>query len=147
MTFVDKLKAYKMLKFLEVFKNPLCYIGVLGTVAFVISMILAGISLFGIHKLCVLCVVTYVIDLIIALIATKGMFKNIILAFKTTFIDFIDGAKKYFKTFMVLMLLAIGFLTYTGVSLDFVPHIKQRKQIVKYIKNTFRLCTICIVFA
>lgn len=142
LTFVDKLKEIKFLRFLEVFKNPISYIAVLGVVAFVVSMILAGISLFGIHKLCILCVVTYLIDLIIALIATNGMFKNIILAFKTTIIDFVNGAKKYFKTFIILMLISTAFLTYSGVSLNFVPHIKQRKDIMKYRKikvNPYRV--------
>ena len=49
LTFVDKLKQVKFLSFLEVFKTPQAYITTLGTVAFTVSMILAGISLFGIH--------------------------------------------------------------------------------------------------
>ena len=61
LTIVDKLKQIKFLKFLEVFKNPVSYITMLGTVAFACSMVLAGLSLFKIHKLCVLCVITYFI--------------------------------------------------------------------------------------
>lgn len=132
LTFVDKLKNLKFLKFLEVFKNPKAYIAILGALSFTISMILAGISLFVIHKVCILCVATYFIDLIIATIAADGMFKNIVMAFKTTFVDFIDGAKKYTKTFVVLLVLATSFLAYTGITLDFVPHIKKRKEILKY---------------
>lgn len=142
LTFVDKLKNIKFLSFLEVFKSPKAYIATLGTIAFLVSMSLAGISLFVIHKLCILCVVTYFIDLTIALIATDGMFKNIVSAFKTTFIDFIDGAKKYTKTFIILLLIAISFLTYSGITLNFVPHIKQRKEILKYAKikyNPYRV--------
>lgn len=137
LTFVDKLKQVKFLSFLEVFKAPQAYITTLGTIAFTVSMILAGISLFGIHKLCVLCVATYFIDFVIALIAADGLFKNILNAFKTTFIDFIDGAKKYTKTFIVLLLIATSFLAYTGISLKFVPHIKQRREILKYTKIKF----------
>lgn len=137
LTFVDKLKHVKFLSFLEVFKTPQAYIATLGTVAFTVSMILAGISLFGIHKLCVLCVATYFIDFVIALIAADGLFKNILNAFKTTFVDFIDGAKKYTKTFIVLLLIATSFLAYTGISLKFVPHIKQRREILKYTKIKF----------
>ena len=137
LTFVDRLKQVKWLKFLEVFKNPLAYMTFLGTIAFLISMILAGISVFGIHKICILCVVTYVIDFIIALIAADGMFKNIVAGFKTTFFDFIDGVKMYFKTFIVLLILAISFLTYSGVTLNFVPHIKHRNEILKYNKIKF----------
>ena len=137
LTFVDKLKQVKFLSFLEVFKTPQAYIATLGTIAFTVSMILAGISLFGIHKLCVLCVATYFIDFVIALIAADGLFKNILKAFKTTFVDFIDGAKKYTKTFIVLLLIATSFLAYTGISLKFVPHIKQRREILKYTKIKF----------
>lgn len=137
LTIVNKLKTLPILKFLQVFKEPNAYIATLGTIAFVASMILAGISLFGIHKLCILCVVTYFIDLIIAVIAADGMFKNILLSIKTTILDFIAGVKSYTKTFIVLLLLFVGFLTYSGVTLNFVPHIKLRKDIQSYRKIKF----------
>ena len=130
LTFVEKLKNIKFLKFLEVFKNPMAYITVLGTVAFACSMILAGISIWGIKKLCILCVVTYFIDFLIALIATKGL-KEYFLSFKTTILDFISGAKNYPKTFVVLLIFAVSFLTYSGVTNNFVPHIKKSKEIKK----------------
>lgn len=142
LTFVDKLKQIKWLRFLEVFKTPFAYMTFLGTIAFIVSMILAGISLFGIHKLCILCVVTYVIDFVIALIAADGMFKNIVAGFKTTFVDFIEGAKKYFKTFIVLLILSASFLAYSGITLNFVPHIKRKNEILKYNKikyNPYRV--------
>ena len=82
LTFVEKLKNIKIFSFLEVFKEPKAYIGFLGTLAFIFSMVLAGISIFKLHKICILCIATYVIDFIIALIATNGMFKNILKAFK-----------------------------------------------------------------
>ena len=132
LTIVDKLKKFKLLKFLEVFKNPMSYITFLGTIAFACSMVLAGLSLFKIHKLCVLCVITYIIDLIIALVASSGKFKVIVNDFKTAFIDFIDGAKKYTKTFIVLLILAVSFLCYSGMTYNFVPHIKRQKAILKY---------------
>ena len=142
LTFVEKLKQIKCLNFLEVFKNPLAYMAFLGTIAFLVSMILAGISLFGIHKLCILCVVTYVIDFIITLIAANGMFKNIVAGFKTTVVDFIEGAKKYTKTFIVLLLLATSLLAYSGITLNFVPHIKRKNEFLKYNKikyNPYRV--------
>ena len=134
LTVVEKLKNIRFLKFLEVFKNPNDYITFLGTIAFTVSMVLAGMSLYVIKKICILCVFTYIIDLIIALIACGGKFKNIVSAFKTTAIDFVDGAKKYTKTFIVLMLVSCSFLTYSGVTLKFVPKVKRAKSIIKYQK-------------
>ena len=135
LTFVDKLKNIKLFKFLEVFKNPLAYIACLGLISFIVSMVLASISLFVIHKLCILCVLTYFIDLIISLFAVDFKVKNFLDAIKTTFVDFVDGAKKYFKTFLVLLLLFVSFLTYSGMTLNFVPHVKQHKEILKYNKT------------
>lgn len=142
LTFVDKLKNIKYLAFLEVFKEPKAYIGALGTIAFAISMILAGISYFYIKKICILCIITYLIDFIIALTATDGMFKNIIRSFKTTFIDFISGAKKYTKIFIILLITSISFLFFSGTTYTFVPHIKSSKDIMKYRKikyNPYRV--------
>ena len=132
LTVVEKLKNIKFLKFLEVFKTPYAYISTLGTIAFICSMALAGISIFGIKKLCVLCFATYFIDLIIATVASDGMFKNILINFKITVLDFIDGAKKYTKTFIVLLLAFVSFLAYSKITLNFVPHIKRSNSIMKY---------------
>ena len=137
LTVVDKFKNIRFLKFLEVFKNPNSYIITLGTIAFVISMVLAGISVYGIKKICILCVGTYILDFVIALLAADGMFKNIVFAFKTTVLDVIAGIRQYTKTFIVLLILGISFLTYSGVTLNFVPHIKQRVEILKYRKMKF----------
>ena len=139
---VDKLKNIKFLKFLEVFKEPRAYITFLGTIAFLCSMVLASISLFKIHKLCILCFITYLIDLVIAVTAADGMFKNIVADYKTTFKDFIDGAKKYFKTFLVLLIASVSLLAYSGITLNFVPHVKKNKAIMKYRKikyNPYRV--------
>ena len=132
LTVVDKLKQVKFLKFLEVFKSPMAYIASIGTIAFAISMVLAGLSLFKIHKLCILCLITYFIDLAIALIASRGQFRLLVEAFKQTMVDFIDGAKKYTKTFIVLMILGISFLCYSGITYNFVPNVKRQKSIMKY---------------
>ncbi len=128
LTIVDKLKNIKFLGFLEVFKNPKSYIAVLGCLAFIISMILAGISVFRINKLCILCVITYFVDLAIALVASE----NIISDIKTTFVDFVAGAKKYTKTFITLLILTCTFLIYTGTMYPFTPQIKRIKEMQKY---------------
>ena len=132
LTVVDRLKQIKVFKFLEVFKNPDSYIVVLGSIAFICSMILGGISLFLIKKLCILCFITYFIDLAIALIAINGGIKEYFLSFKTTFIDFIDGIKIYPKTFVVLLIFAIAFLSFSGITNSFVPHVKKSQEIRKY---------------
>ena len=141
LTIVDKLKGIKFLKFLEVFKNPMAYITFLGTAAFGISMILACFSLFVIKKLCILCVITYFIDFAIALVSAKN-FKEYFLNFKTTFIDFIDGIKKYPKTFVILLIFAISFFCFSGLTNTFVPHVKKNKDIKKYanmVENPYKI--------
>lgn len=142
LTFVDKLKKVNFLKFLDVFKNPINYIAVLSTLAFVISMYLAGVSTFKLHKICILCVMTYFIDLIIALVAADGMFKEIVKSCIITFKDFLSGVKQYTKTFIVLLILSTSFLAYSGITYNFVPHIKKQKSIMKYRKlkyNPYRV--------
>lgn len=142
LTVVDKLKNIVFLKFLKVFKNPMSYIAVLGTIAFVISMVLATMSLFNIKKLCILCLITYFIDLAIALTAFECKAKNFVTSIKETFFDFIEGAKEYPKTFVVLLILSTSFLCYSGITDNFLPHIKRHKSIVKYRKikyNPYRV--------
>ncbi|MCQ2739431.1 MAG: thioredoxin domain-containing protein [bacterium] len=142
LTIVDKFKNIRIFRFLEVFKNPISYISVLGILSFLSSMILATISLFVIKKLCILCVVTYFIDLIIALIASECNFKNIIHNFKTTLFDFIEGVKRYTKTFFVLLILSASFLAYSGITLNFVPKVKAVTSIKKFGKikyNPYRI--------
>lgn len=133
LTIVDKLKNIKLLKFLNVFKNPLSYITFLGTLAFGFSMILAGISLFVIKKLCILCVITYLIDFVIALVSARD-WKEYFLNFKTTFFDFIDGVKSYPKTFVIVLICSISFLCFSGITDTFVPHVKKAKEMKRYAK-------------
>ena len=137
LTIVDKLQKIKFFKFMEVFKNPMSYITAIGTFAFIVSMILASISIFLIKKLCILCVITYFIDLTIALVSCSGNLKQFLVSFKDTVLDFISGAKQYTKTFIVLLLLSVSFLCYSGITNNFVPHIKKVKSIMKYRKMDF----------
>ena len=46
--------------------------------------------------------------------------------------DFIAGAKQYTKTFIVLLIIAISFFAYSGITYNFVPHVKRQKAIMKY---------------
>lgn len=135
LSLVENLKNIKFLGFLEVFKNPLAYISALGLISFLISMILAGISIFEIKKICILCVFTYFLDLAIAIVATD--FKvGIIASFKTSFEDFINAikVKQYMISFIVLILLTGSFLAYTSISCVFTPQLKRYHEFKKYQK-------------
>ncbi len=131
----NKLKNIKLFKFMEVFKNPLSYIGMLGLISFAISMTLLCVSLFGIKKLCVLCAVTYVINLIIGLTAIDFKNGGIVQAFKDSVTDFMDAIKnKYYRiAFIIVMLFAIGGLYYTTTTLIFAPQVKQQKDFGEFI--------------
>lgn len=130
--FVDKLKNIKFLKFLEVFKNPMSYIAVLGIVSFAISMTLLGLSLFEIKKLCILCAFTYILNLFIGLIAVKGI--GIKQAVKDSVNDLKDGLKikPYAIAFCAVMLAAIAFLTYTRVTYVFAPQVKRQLELKEF---------------
>lgn len=134
MLVVDKLKNVKLLKFLEVFKNPAQYIASLGIISFTISMILLCESLFSIKKLCILCFCTYIVNLIIGIIAAKGI--GIVNSFKQSFTDFIDAIKikKYAIAFTAVMLCACAVLSYTTLSYVLAPQVKRQKQFAEFTK-------------
>ncbi|MBQ8459662.1 DsbA family protein [bacterium] len=133
---VDKLKKLPGLKFLEVFKNKFHYIASLGIISFTISMILLLISLFQIHKICVMCAVTYVIDLCIALFAVDGIEGNFVGAIKQSWLDFVDALKPipYRVAFIVVMAIACGFLGWTFTSAKFSPALKAQRGYGEFIK-------------
>lgn len=130
MTYVDKLKNIKYLKFLEVFKNQASYIFAIGLLAFFISMTLAFISIYEIKKICILCFFTYILNLVIAIIAA---FKNkrIDDLFSDCFKDFISAIKikPYAIAFTAVVLAFIGFLVFTSKSFIFAPHMKKLSEI------------------
>lgn len=133
-TYVDKLKnieikGFRIFAYFDVFKNPESYICALGIIAFLISMILAGISVFEIHKLCILCFFTYILNLLIGLIA-KPKNQSFVDVFVTSFKDFVEAlkVKKYALAFSALVLVAIGFLTYTEISDVMAPQVKLKKE-------------------
>ena len=135
MLFAPKLKNYKLFKFMEVFKNPLDYLASLGLLAFLISMVLLCLSLFEIHKLCVLCAFTYILNLLIGCIATDFKNGGFIHSIKQSFSDFIDAVKikKYLVAFIAVMVLAVGFLTYTSVSYKFTPQVKSQLKFKEFV--------------
>jgi protein-disulfide isomerase/uncharacterized membrane protein len=135
LVFVEQLQKIKLLKFLEVFKNPLCYISALGLISFTISMILAGISVFEIKKVCVLCVFTYFLNLFIALTAMNFK-EGILQSFKISIQDFINALKikKYLINFLIFTIISSGFLTYTTLSCCFTPQVKKIKSLSEFLK-------------
>ena len=128
MLFADKLAKFKLFKFMEVFKNPQSYIFCIGLLAFCISMCLAGISLFQIHKICVLCIATYLVDLALAIIS-KDLSKSPIFEIKQSISDFIDAVKikKYLIALISVVVVFAGVLAYTSISCVLTPQIKATK--------------------
>ena len=140
LTFADKfkdieIKGFKIFGFLEVFKKPESYICALGIIAFLISMTLAGISIFEIKKICILCFFTYLLNLLIGIIG-KPKDENIFQVFATSFKDFIAALKikKYAITFIILVIAAAGVLVYTEISDVLAPQVKMQKELEYYSK-------------
>lgn len=135
MLIADKLKNIRLFKFMEVFQNPLSYIAMLGLISFTISMILLGVSLFEIKKLCVLCAVTYVLNLIIGLVALDFKDGGIVKAFKQSVDDFLDAIKNkvYLAAFLIVMLIAACGLYYTTTSLVLAPQVKRQNDFGEFI--------------
>lgn len=143
LVFVDKLKQIKFLSFLEVFKNPYSYIAALGIISFIISMALAGVSLFEIRKVCILCVFTYFLNLLIALFAID-YHAGLIASFKVSIKDFTDALKikKYLITSIILVPIALGALTYTNMSNVFTPQVirfNNIKEFMSYKSNPYKV--------
>ena len=146
-TFADKLqkieiKGFRIFGFLEVFQKPESYICALGIIAFLISMTLAGISIFEIKKICILCFFTYILNLLIG-IAGKPKDENIFQVFATSFKDFIAALKikKYAITFVILAISAAGVLFYTEISDILAPQVKMQKELEYFSKPDERYKT------
>lgn len=132
---VDYLKNIKIFSFLEVFKNPQSYIYSITLFSFLISMLLASISIFKIEKICVLCVLTYFLDLTLAMVA-RSWGAGLVYDIKQSILDFIDAVKvkKYLIAFICLFLLGSVVLTYTTLSNVLTPQIKKYESI-EFFKN------------
>ena len=131
--FVDRIqKAFKSTIF-DVFEHPQSYIATLGVVSFLLSMVLAFISLKVINKICVLCFATYFVNFFIALFArTKGFFFEDI---KVTIQDFIKGVKKYFALFVLVVIAGSCALYYMNTSLIASPKIKKQKMYKEFYES------------
>ena len=134
-TYVDKLKKieiknFRIFAYFDVFKNPEIYITAIGVIAFFISMTLAGLSIFEIKKVCILCFFTYILNLLIALVA-KPKETNFVEIFKISIKDFVDAikVKKYLLAFSGVVLIAFGILTYTSLTNVMTPQVKLQKEV------------------
>ncbi len=133
--FVDRIQNKFKNTIFDVFENPSSYIASLALLSFGISMILAFISIFKIHKICTLCFCTYIIDLFIAFFAKgKGFFIEDI---KTTIKDFIKGAKKYFALFIIVLIAFISTLIYLDRSLILSPKLKKERINKEFYEATY----------
>ncbi len=131
MTYVDKIRKAKFLSFLNVFKNQSSYIFCVGLISFIISMILGCISVKKINSICVFCFMTYFIDLLITLVSKNwgnGLFYEV----KQSIQDFVDAikVKRYAFWFILIVLFAFAFLSYTTVSNILTPQIAKKKEML-----------------
>ena len=136
-TYVDKLKnieikGFRIFAYFDVFKNPEAYMCALGEIAFLISISLACLSVFEIQKICILCFFTYFLNLLLAIIAKpkgENLWSVIVISVK----NLIAGlkVKRYAILFSVLVVAAIGVLTYTTLSDVLAPQVKMQKEFSK----------------
>ena len=133
--FADKLKNVIIFRFLEVFKNPMEYISLLGIFSFGVSMLLLGLSLLEIKKLCILCAFTYVLNLLIGLIAIDYKNGGIMKSIKVSIQDFLDAIKNkvYLFALIFVVIIATGALSYTSASNVFAPQVKSQKEFGEFI--------------
>lgn len=134
-----KIKNYEILWFLKVFKNPYSYISALGIISFILSVILAIISIFQIEKICILCFVTYFINLGIGITATDFKNGGLKKSFKDSFCDFISGVKEATVPFFVAMILSGIFLTYATIEMPFASKKQSIKHYMLMKKNPYKV--------
>ena len=136
-TYVDKIKnieikGFRIFAYFDVFKNPEAYMCALGEIAFLISISLACLSVFEIQKICILCFFTYFLNLLLAIIAKpkgENLWSVIVISVKDLIADL--KVKRYAILFSVLVVAAIGVLTYTTLSDVLAPQVKMQKEFSK----------------
>lgn len=134
-----QIKGFSPCWFLKVFKNPLSYISTLGIISFIISVCLAFVSIFQIHKICILCFVTYFINLAIGIVATDFENGGFAKSIKDSIKDFISGVKECTVPFIIAMIIMGGFLTYTTVEMPFASRKQSIKHYLKMKHNPYKV--------
>lgn len=135
---VEKLFCIKGLGLLKVFKNPSAYISVLGSISSIISIILACTSLFVIHKICILCFVTYILNFLITYFSTDFSKEGLKNVFITSYNDFVDGVKNYTMPFVLAVILASVFLTYSTLEMPFASKRQSIKHFLQMKTNPYK---------
>jgi protein-disulfide isomerase/uncharacterized membrane protein len=117
---VDFLKKIKHLNFLEIFKHPKSYIFCISVFATAISVLLAMLSHFQIHKICILCYFTYILNLLILIASKNG--ESVKTHFLNSVKDFFETFKKPVlgSLFILIAVIFVSVLYYTGSSGVFI---------------------------
>lgn len=138
--FVDRIQSKFKNSIFNVFENPRSYIASIGFISFLLSMVLAFISIFEIHKICVLCFCVYFINLFIAITAVEKDF--FITDIKITINDFIKGMKKHFILFIIVVIAFVSLLTYFIKARTFYSKVNNYDSMQEYInmkKNKYAI--------
>jgi len=94
---------------------------------------LAGLSIFEIKKICILCFFTYVLNLLIAVVA-KPKDISFIDLFKISWSDFLSAVKikKYAIALSAVLLVAFAILFYTSSTNVMAPQVQLKKEMKAY---------------
>jgi len=107
------LFPFKKYRFSEKIKNPESLIFTLSTFSVISSVILAVISFFFIHKICILCMILYLVNILLFVISKLG--KPIFARYKEFFQEFTDLiSDKRWLAFIVVMILIFAALIFTA---------------------------------
>ena len=119
--FAKKLSAFKIFKFLEVFKHPKSYIFLMTLVVFVADVILGYISTSVIHKICLLCFVTYFLNFVLLIVSKPN--KSLVDMVVTSIDDFMKAIsnRAYAVAFFLVVIFGISALFYLDNSKIFFP--------------------------
>ena len=139
LSYAEKIQEKFPKSIFNVFKNPFSYISTLGLISFAISIMLAIISITEIKKICYLCFITYFLNFAIAIVA--GLGNSIINDIKNTIIDFIDGVKKHFILFLVVVVAFSGTLFALVKTNALAPTLKAQEkndEFKKFMTNKYK---------
>ena len=133
------IRGKMVLYFLDVFKRPFSYISALGLISFIVSIVLAIVSIFQLKKICILCFVTYFINLAIGIVATDFKNGGFVRSIKDSFVDFVSGIKQQMVPFIIAMILGGLFLTYTTVEMPFASKTQSIKHYMLMKHNPYKI--------